>query len=128
MKNIEDMKIKDIPLWVIKNYYLGKLGERRTEILYSEMTIKELLNYGFNNNYLEIDNKIYSLGWLELDNTFSYNLTDKQLNVKVKGIFKEYDDDYLDEDNYDIMYVKCANKEDEELFKGGEFYERSNFR
>lgn len=108
-----------IPLWKKENDLKEELEVARNKAIYDKLTIRELLNLGFNNNYLMLDNyNKVELGWVNEKGEYSVKLTDEQLNVVVymKEDFGWYDDEDLDSEGYHIAKVWCANKFDEELF------------
>lgn len=111
-------------LWKLEQDFKEELERRKNIAKYDGITIKELLDLGFNNNYLKKSNDIVEicLGWLNLDGTYSKKLTDEQLNVKVKmeEDFDYYEDEELDLDGYHIAKVICLNSEDEKLFNEDE--------
>lgn len=82
------------------------------KVKYDEITIKELLELGFNNNYLRINDETYDLGYCnirgEIDFYEDIKLTDDILNIKI--VYDDYD---LSDNSYCYIVVKCKNKEDE---------------
>lgn len=88
--------------------------------MYNKITIKELLDLGFNNNYLILSSgEEIELGFIDENGERSEELNEEQLSVKVymKKDFGWYDDEDLDNDGYHIAKVYCFNKFDEELFE-----------
>ena len=113
------MKNKLIPLWKLEQNFKEELTRRKHIAMYDKITIKELLDLGFNNNFLELGNKTIELGYIDENGEYSNELTDEQLNVKVymKEDFGWYSDEDTDSDDYHIARVYCFNKFDEELFE-----------
>ena len=102
-------------LWKLQHDFITEFDKRRSKIYNNDLTVRDLLDLGFNNNYLIFSNekfKRFELGYKDENGTYSNELTDEQLNVIVK-----YYRDSLDYDDYVIMIVKCKNIDDEKLFK-----------
>ena len=96
-----------------------------SEVEYNELTIKEVLDLGFNNTNIIINEETYNLGykWKMIDlktneekigyETADFGvLTNKQLSCKVKYCYTE-----LVDVGYTDLYVELVNEEDEKLFK-----------
>lgn len=102
-------------LWKLQYNFITEFEKRCNKIYDNDLTVRELLDLGFNNNYLILSNekfKRFELGYKDEDGTYSNELTDEQMNTIV-----EYYRDSLDYDDYVIMLVKCKNIDDEKLFK-----------
>lgn len=102
-------------LWRLQQDFMTEFEKRCNKVYYNDLTVRELLDLGFNNNYLILSNekfKRFELGYKDENGTYSNELTDEQLNVIVK-----YYRDSLDYDDYVIMIVKCKNIDDEKLFE-----------
>lgn len=102
-----------------KQEFEKQLKNAKNKVMYDNITIKELLDLGFNNNYLILSNKKkVELGYVDENNIYSKKLTKKQLETKVymQEDFGWYDDD-LDSDNYHIAKVYCVDTKDERFFK-----------
>lgn len=112
-------------LWQKESDFRNALEDRNNDYKYEIMSIEELLELGFNNNYLHIGDKEIELGWLSDDDEYKFDtqLTYDQLQVKVKYIGDDYsydtDDngDFIDSDGYHITRVKLVNEEDAKLFE-----------
>ena len=91
-------------------------GKRRYNIAkYDDITLREMLELGFNNNYLnKRDDYSYikELGWCNEKGNYEYDFTDEQLNVKIE--MKEYD---ADTDGYTFARIYLKNEEDYKLFE-----------
>lgn len=111
--------MKNNILWKLEQDFKEQLEYARNRAIYDEITIKELLDLGFNNNYLIINDKEVKLGYIDLNGNYSLDLSEEQLNVKVymKEDFGWYDDEDTDSDSYHIAKVYCFNKFDEKLFE-----------
>ena len=105
-------------LWKLEQDFKEELESALNVAKYNEPTIKELLDLGFNNNYLMLSNgRKIELGYININGERSKELTKKQLNVKI--LMDEdfgYDYDDTDGDGYHIAKVRCLNKRDEVLF------------
>ena len=102
-------------LWELQKEYLDRLEDCYDYAKYNEITLKELLDLGFNNNYLLKEEDYtyrFKLGWVDFDRQYSKKFTEEQLNVKVQ--LKDYD---FDGDGYVIAYIYLVNEEDYKLFK-----------
>ena len=102
-------------LWKLQHDFITEFDKRRNKIYNNDLTVRDLLDLGFNNNYLIFSNEKsnrFELGYKDEEGTYSNELTDEQLNVIVK-----YYRDSVDYDDYVIMIVKCKNIDDEKLFK-----------
>ena len=101
-------------LWELESEFKEELQNRSDIAKYDDITLKEMLDLGFNNNYLVRKND-YSyrkqLGYVDSTRQYSYNFTEEQLNVRI--VLKEYD---FDSDGYTIAKVYLANEEDYKLF------------
>lgn len=86
------------------------------------MTIQNLLELGFNNNYLNIKKETnglsmlvqLNLGYKDTDGKYyseDFSLNEKQLNCKVCDFY-----DCIDGDGYTIMYATLKNKTDAKYF------------
>ena len=107
-------------LWDIEQDFHNTLENAKNVAMYDKITIKELLELGFNNNYLILSNgKRIEIGYIDMQKDYVGELTDEQLNVKIymKEDFGWYSDEDIDEDGYHIAKVYCLNKEDEKLFE-----------
>lgn len=109
-------------LWKKEEEFKEMLENSLNCVKYDNLTIRELLDLGFNNNYLMLSNgkkwgKI-ELGYIDEEGNYSEDLTEEQLNVKVymKEDFGYYSDEDIDEDGYHIAKVYCINSDDEKLF------------
>lgn len=112
-----------IPLWKKEQDFNYALESAKNTAMYDKITIKELLDLGFNNNYLELSNdEEIELGYIDENGNYSEELTEEQLNVKVymKEDFGWYSDEDTDYDGYHIAKVHCFNKFDEELFENSD--------
>jgi len=107
-------------LWQKEQDFKYALERALNKAKYDNITIKELLELGFNNNYLKLQGEIMKIGLGFIDENGEYcgELTKKQLNVKVymKENFGWLEDEDIDGDGYHIAVVYCINKEDEKLF------------
>ena len=102
-------------LWKLQQDFRYEYKRRLDIAKHNNITIKELLDLGFNSNYLSTE--FYGnidLGWKNEDGTYQIDLTNEQLNTK---IVMDEDFEYYDDDDYVIARVHCINKEDEKLFK-----------
>lgn len=93
------------------------------KIKYYDISVKELLDLGFNNIFIKLDGKWFNLGYKEFDKDFetgvkTYNyysedfeLNEEQLNVKV-----HYYNGELNDYNYLDVSVVLVNEEDKKLF------------
>lgn len=107
-------------LWKKESDFRESLELAKRVVMYNEITIKELLDLGFNNNYLILSNgDTFKLGFIDENGEYWETLTEEQLNTKIymKEDFGWYDDEDLDGDGYHIAKVYCLNKEDEKLFE-----------
>lgn len=110
-------------LWKLEQDYKEELERRKEIAMYDGINVKQLLDLGFNNNYIKkLNGDRVCIGWKELNGNYSKKLTDEQLNVEVymEEDFGCYDDEDIDGDGYHIAVVYCLNSEDEKLFKKGE--------
>ena len=102
-------------LWKLQQDFEDCLQSCVRKAKYGDITIKELLDLGFNNNYLKIENKRLWLGWKNIDtetfNQYEEDLTEEQMNTKIVL-------SYCGEDGngYICSVVKLKNEEDSELF------------
>lgn len=108
-------------------YKVNELREQYIkEVKYAKnLTLREVMSMGFDNNYLRINGDYIYLGYISYytyndKETIEYNgdfgeLTEEQLNCKVK-----YYDYETNECNYTDITLELANKEDEKLFTEGE--------
>ena len=115
-------------LWKLEEDFKEELERRTNIVMYDGITIKELLDLGFNNNWLMFNDEDnipnYELGWKEENGDYSYELTQEQLNAKVYMITQDYFCDYdtdesgyfIDTDGYHISRVHLMNEEDKVLF------------
>lgn len=107
-------------LWKKESDFKENLELAKRVAMYNKITIKELLDLGFNNNYLILSSgEEIELGYIDENGERSEELNEEQLGVKVymKEDFGWYDDEDLDNDGYHIAKVYCFNKFDEELFE-----------
>jgi len=110
-------------LWKLEHDFKEELENAKNTAIYDEITIKELLDLGFNNNYLILSNgEEIELGYIDENGERSEELTEEQLGVKVymKEDFGWYSDEDTDGDGYHIAKVYCFNKFDEELFENSD--------
>lgn len=115
-------------LWKLESDFRKDLEKRNNIASFDKITIRDLLDLGFNNNWLMFDDEDnmpnYELGWKEINGTYSNELTEEQLNAKVymnsNGVsFFELTDEmgyYIDTDGYHITRVHLVNEEDKALF------------
>lgn len=106
-------------LWKKEEEFKEMLENSLNCVKYDNLTIRELLDLGFNNNYLILENgEEFNLGYKDHEGNYSEELTEKQLNVKVymSEDFSYYIDEDIDEDGYHIAKVYCINSDDENLF------------
>ena len=106
--------ITKIVLWKLQQDFKEELERRVNIATYDDITLKELLELGFNNNYLYKRNDWSyhkCLGWCNVDGTLHKNFTEEQLNVKV--VLDDYDEDG---EGYVISHIFLANEKDYELF------------
>lgn len=107
-------------LWKKESDFKESLKLAKRVAMYNKIIIKELLDLGFNNNYLILSSgEEIELGFIDENGERSEELNEEQLSVKVymKEDFGWYDDEDLDNDGYHIAKVYCFNKFDEELFE-----------
>lgn len=107
-------------LWKLESNFRKDLEKRTNIAKYDKITIKELLDLGFNNNWLILSSgEEIELGFIDENGERSEELNEEQLGVRVymKENFGWYDDEDLDNDGYHIAKVYCFNKFDEELFE-----------
>lgn len=107
-------------LWKKESDFKESLELAKRVVMYNKITIKELLDLGFNNNYLILSSgEEIELGYIDKNGERSEELNEEQLGVRVymKEDFGWYDDEDLDNDGYHIAKVYCFNKFDEELFE-----------
>lgn len=103
-------------LWELE-YEVNELRKRQLDVVrYEELTIKELLDLGFNNTYTKINDAWYQLGYKDEENKyysddFGY-LNKKQLDCKVK-----YWNHDLGDYNYLEVSVILENEKDFKLFE-----------
>lgn len=103
-------------------YQVNELRKAKlSEIEYNDMTVQELLDLGFDNSFIKINDQWFNLGYRWHDNkVYGYEssdfgeLTEEQLNCSVK-----YVDDEVSEYNYQQVSVKLANEKDSRYFLGG---------
>lgn len=92
--------------------------EKLHEIEYNDMTIKEFLDLGFDNSFIEIKGQWFNLGykWFIGDN-YGYEsndfgeLTNEQLNCRIR-----YVDSTLGDYNYQQVSVELVYEKDAEKF------------
>ena len=111
--------MKNKLLWQKEEDFKESLERAKNIAMYNKITIKELLDLGFNNNYLELDDESIELGFVDYEGDYNTSLNKEQLNVKVymKEDFGWYSDEDIDNDGYHIARVYLLNKDDEKLFK-----------
>lgn len=106
-------------LYNLEQEFKTTLEDAKNSAMYDELTIEELLDLGFNNNYLILSNgEEIELGYIDENGEKSEELTEEQLNTHIymdEG-FGWYDDDDIDADGYHIAKVYLKNQEDERLF------------
>jgi hypothetical protein len=110
-------------LWKLEQDFNDSLENAKNRAMYDEITIEELLDLGFNNNYLMLSNgEEIELGYIDENGERSEELTEEQLSVKVymKEDFGWYSDEDTDGDGYHIAKVYCLDKNDEKLFMEAE--------
>ena len=103
-------------------YEVSELRRKRLNVIKNrDITIKELLDLGFNNSYLRINEEWFNLGYKWFDckkENFGYEsgdfgeLNEQQLNCVVHFISSE-----LDDDNCMCINVELKDKEDIKYFK-----------
>lgn len=102
-------------LWKLQQDFEDCLQSYVRKAKYGDITIKELLDLGFNNNYLKIGNKHLCLGWKNIDtetfNQYEEDLTEEQLKTKI--ILVDYN---KDGDGYVIAIVKLKDESNSKLF------------
>lgn len=109
------MERENILLWKLQEDFREELHRRYNIAKYDDITLREMLELGFNNNYLnKRDDYSYikELGWCNEKGNYEYNFTDEQLNVKIE--MKEYD---ADTDGYTFARIYLKNDEDYKLFE-----------
>lgn len=97
--------------------------ERLSAIQYEEMSVKDLLDLGFDSSLIEIEGKWYDLGykWHLRSGEFGYESTDfGELNEKQLNCMVKYVDDEINDYNYQQVSVELVNKEDSKYFIGEE--------
>lgn len=94
---------------------------RLSAIEYEDLSVKELLDLGFNDTFIKIDNNWYELGYKSTNiddsyysNDFGY-LEEEQLKCMVK-----YFDNKINDNNYLEIDVVLVNEEDKKYFKESE--------
>lgn len=117
-------------LYELESEYLEKYNDCIYMVENEDLTVRELLDLGFNNNYVRIGDKKYNLGYAltsrcqEVEGveykSEDFDLTDKQLDCEIaKG--GSLDTDW---DDFTTITVRLKNKEDEKYFiVKGENYE-----
>jgi hypothetical protein len=120
-KGDKNMKL----LWELEQNYLEKYNDSIYMVENEDLTIRELLDLGFNNNYIKIGDNKYNLGYA-LDSrsrevegvdykSEDFDLTDKQLDCEIaKG--GSLDTDW---DGFTIITVRLKNEEDKKYFLEG---------
>lgn len=101
-----------------KRPFRDALIKARHSAMYDDLTIKELLALGFNNNWLILPSgERFNIGYITYKGEYSNELTNEQLNTHIymKEDFGTYFDD-TDGDGYHIAKVYLKNQEDERLF------------
>lgn len=102
-------------------YKANELRETRlNEIKYSEMSIKDLLDLGFDNSFIEIKGQWYNLGykWYIGDN-FGYESSNfGELNKEQLNCIVKYVDDEISDYNYQQVSVELVNEENSKYFLG----------
>lgn len=88
-------------LYELQYDYINASNNAYNKVIENELTLRELVEVGYNMIHLDFDNKSYSLGYDEED------FNEDELNVLVKGLYTE-----CDVDNYEIVYVELVNNED----------------
>lgn len=106
-------------LWQKEEDFKESLERAKNIAMYDEITIKELLDLGFNNNYLKLDNESIKIGYKTREGYYNTSLNEEQLSVKIymEEDFGWYSDEDTDNDGYHIARVCLLNKDDEKLFK-----------
>lgn len=102
-----------------KKPFKSALIKAKASAMFDNLTIKELLALGFNNNWLILPNgKRFNIGYIRYNGEYSNNLNDKQLNTHIymREDFGTFFDD-TDADGYHIAKVYLRNEEDEGLFR-----------
>jgi len=104
---------KERLLWNYECTFKEYLNECLNDLETEEMSIQDLLDMGFNNSHLLIDNYCYELGYKDLEGNYNspIKLTKKILNMKIKLSYTDYDYDL-----YTIVYVELVNEKDKKDF------------
>lgn len=93
------------------------------KVIYEDLTIKQLLDLGFNMNYLYTKELgTLGIGFKYKDNSYyeeDIKLTKDVLNCKIK-----FEDLQHDSSCYSIIFVSLKNEEDIKYFKGDEENDR----
>lgn len=103
-------------LWKMEQDFKYALEEALQSAIYNDLTIKELLEIGFNNNWLILGDKKIELGWASDDGKLNTSLNEEQLKVHVYMDEDCLYDSDIDGDGYHIAKVYLDNEEDERLF------------
>lgn len=100
-------------------YKVNELRKSRlSTIEYENMSVKDLLDLGFNNTYILINDAWYDLGykWFASDK-FGYEGDFGELNDKQKSCMVKFNSAEINDENYTIVYIELVNKDDEKYFK-----------
>ena len=88
-------------LYELQYDYVNASNNAYNQVVEQELTLKELVEIGYNMIHLDYNQKIYRLGYDEED------FTEEELNILVKGLYTDYDSD-----GYEIVFVELVNEED----------------
>ena len=102
-------------------YKVNELRKSKlSEIQYNNLTIKELLDLGFDNTFIKLNNQWFNLGYKDIDrhnNKIYYTSNDfDELNEKQLNCMVEYINDELSDYNYLQVSVCLVNEEDTRYF------------
>lgn len=102
-------------------YQLNELRKAKlSEIEYNNMSVKELLDLGFDNCFIKITDNWYNLGYKDIDrinNKIYYESNDfGRLNDKQLSCIISYVNHEISDYNYLQVSVELVNKEDSKLF------------
>lgn len=109
------MERENVLLWKLQEDFMEELHRRYNIAKYDDITLREMLELGFNNNYLNKRGDysyIKKLGWCNEKGNYEYNFTEEQLNAKIE--IKEYD---TDTDGYIFARIYLKNDKDYKLFE-----------
>lgn len=106
--------MKNNLLWKLEEDFKETKRNYINKLMYEKTTVKELLDMGFNNNYICFNMDSYNLGFKDLNGDYysdDFELNDEQLSCEV--VLDETDED---SDCYTIIYVKLKNEKDKKYF------------